>query len=78
MKHQLSLSLLPKHPLTISGQHVTDPPDSQKNFLVVDHKTEVSAIEQAFDSFTQDRKDIAIILINQHVRRLMHLLYTWP
>ncbi|KAI5252694.1 hypothetical protein E4T46_09848, partial [Aureobasidium subglaciale] len=46
--------------------HVTDPPDAQKNYLVVDHKTEVSAIEEAFDSFTNDRKDIAIILINQH------------
>ncbi|KAI5200869.1 hypothetical protein E4T42_04793 [Aureobasidium subglaciale] len=47
--------------------HVTDPPDAQKNYLVVDHKTEVSAIEEAFDSFTNDRKDIAIILINQHI-----------
>lgn len=53
----------------LSEQHVTDPPDSQKNYLVVDHKTETSAIEEAFDSFTQERKDIAILLINQHVRR---------
>ena len=51
----------------LSEQHVTDPPDSQKNYLVVDHKTETSAIEEAFDSFTQERKDIAILLINQHV-----------
>lgn len=48
--------------------HVTNPPDSQKNFLVVDAKTEISAIEEAFDSFTSKRKDIAILLINQHVR----------
>ncbi|KAG9681040.1 vacuolar ATP synthase, partial [Aureobasidium melanogenum] len=47
--------------------HVTDPPDSQKNYLVVDHKTETHAIEQAFDSFTQERKDIAILLMNQHI-----------
>ncbi|KAG9572270.1 vacuolar ATP synthase, partial [Aureobasidium melanogenum] len=47
--------------------HVTDPPDSHKNYLVVDHKTETHAIEQAFDSFTQERKDIAILLINQHI-----------
>jgi V-type H+-transporting ATPase subunit F len=47
---------------------VTNPPDSQKNFLVVDNKTETSAIEAAFDSFTQERKDIGIVLINQHVR----------
>jgi len=50
------------------NQHVTSPPDSQKNFLVVDGKTETSAIEAAFDSFTVNRKDIGIVLINQHVR----------
>ncbi|GAP82664.1 putative vacuolar ATP synthase subunit F [Rosellinia necatrix] len=47
--------------------HVTNPPDSQKNFLVVDNKTETSAIEAAFESFTTQRKDIGIVLINQHV-----------
>ncbi|KAI9840356.1 MAG: H(+)-transporting V1 sector ATPase subunit F [Sclerophora amabilis] len=47
--------------------HVTQPPDSQKNFLVVDAKTENSAIEEAFDSFTSQRKDIGILLINQHI-----------
>ena len=52
----------------IYRQHVTQPPDSQKNFLVVDAKTENSAIEAAFDRFVTERKDIAILLINQHVR----------
>ncbi|MDI1488788.1 MAG: H(+)-transporting V1 sector ATPase subunit F [Ramalina farinacea] len=47
--------------------HVTQPPDAQKNFLVVDNKTEDSTIEQAFDNFTSKRKDIAIVLINQHI-----------
>ncbi|KAK3051138.1 H(+)-transporting V1 sector ATPase subunit F [Extremus antarcticus] len=47
--------------------HVTDPPDSQKNYLVVDSKTENSVIEGAFESFTRERKDIAIVLINQHI-----------
>ncbi|KAJ4333711.1 H(+)-transporting V1 sector ATPase subunit F [Didymella glomerata] len=47
--------------------HVTQPPDAQKNFLVVDNKTETSTIEAAFDRFTQQRKDIAIVLINQHI-----------
>jgi V-type H+-transporting ATPase subunit F len=46
---------------------VTQPPDAQKNFLVVDAKTENAAIEKAFDNFTQERKDIAILLINQHI-----------
>ncbi|KAF4552905.1 V-type proton ATPase subunit F [Elsinoe fawcettii] len=47
--------------------HVTEPPDSQKNYLVVDGKTQDKAIEEAFESFTKDRKDIAILLINQHI-----------
>jgi V-type H+-transporting ATPase subunit F len=33
----------------------------------VDAKTENAAIEAAFDKFTQERKDIAILLINQHI-----------
>ncbi|KAH9869098.1 H(+)-transporting V1 sector ATPase subunit F [Plenodomus biglobosus] len=47
--------------------HVTAPPDAQKNFLVVDAKTDAAAIEAAFDRFTTERKDIAILLINQHI-----------
>lgn len=34
---------------------------------MVDAKAEVSAIEKAFEEFTNDRKDIGILLINQHV-----------
>lgn len=51
-------------------QHVTDGSDAQRNFLVVDNKTETAEIEKAFQSFTQERKDIAVLLINQHVRLL--------
>ncbi|EXJ90284.1 V-type proton ATPase subunit F [Capronia coronata CBS 617.96] len=47
--------------------HVTDPPDSQKNFLVCDSKTEKAQIEKTFNSFTKERKDIGIVLINQHI-----------
>ncbi|QKX60594.1 uncharacterized protein TRUGW13939_07739 [Talaromyces rugulosus] len=47
--------------------HVTEGPELQRNFLVVDSKTETSAIEKAFQNFTQERKDIGILLINQHV-----------
>lgn len=36
---------------------------------MVDSKTETSAIEHAFDNFTTERKDIGILLINQHVRQ---------
>ncbi|KAL4068292.1 ATPase, V1 complex, subunit F [Scleroderma yunnanense] len=38
----------------------------KKNFLVVDPKTQVSTIEAAFQEFTE-RKDVAILLINQHI-----------
>ncbi|MBW0511704.1 hypothetical protein O181_051419 [Austropuccinia psidii MF-1] len=38
-----------------------------KNFLVVDSKTPVSEIQNAFNTFTTERQDIAIVLINQHV-----------
>ncbi|KAJ3490500.1 hypothetical protein NLI96_g1384 [Meripilus lineatus] len=41
--------------------------DKQKrNFLVVDSKVQASTIEDAFEEYTQ-RKDIAILLINQHL-----------
>jgi len=40
--------------------------NQKKNFLVVDAKTQVSTIEAAFQEFTE-RKDIAILLINQHI-----------
>ncbi|KAK7750385.1 H(+)-transporting V1 sector ATPase subunit F [Diatrype stigma] len=58
--------------------HVTNPPDSQKNFLVVDGKTDASAIEAAFDRFTTERKDIGIVLINQHVaEKIRHRIDTY-
>jgi V-type H+-transporting ATPase subunit F len=36
------------------------------NFFVVDSKTTIPQVEQAFESFTLS-KEIAIVLINQHV-----------
>ncbi|KAI0022716.1 ATPase, V1 complex, subunit F [Xylariomycetidae sp. FL0641] len=58
--------------------HVTNPPDSQKNFLVVDSKTDTAAIEEAFDSFTSQRKDIGIVLINQHIaEKIRHRIDTY-
>lgn len=42
------------------------------NFLTVTPgKTTVEEIEQAFDKFTDERKDIAILLINQHIADLI-------
>lgn len=40
--------------------------NQQKNFVIVDAKTQVSTIESAFNDFTA-RKDVAILLINQHI-----------
>ncbi|KAL4875315.1 ATPase, V1 complex, subunit F [Aspergillus karnatakaensis] len=55
--------------------HVTDGPDPQRNFLVVDAKTENSTIEKAFQNFTQERNDIAVLLINQHIaERIRHIV----
>ena len=52
--------------LTLS-QHVSAGAEAQKNFLVVDNKTDNATIESTFDQFTEQRKDIGIVLINQHV-----------
>ncbi|KZT06346.1 vacuolar ATP synthase [Laetiporus sulphureus 93-53] len=40
--------------------------NQKRNFLVVDSKTPIPHIESAFEEFTE-RKDIAILLINQHI-----------
>ncbi|CCF33481.1 V-type proton ATPase subunit F [Colletotrichum higginsianum] len=57
--------------------HVSTGADQEKNFLVVDNKTETSAIESAFESFTT-RKDIGIVLINQHIAdRIRHRVDTY-
>eukprot|EP00834_Sanchytrium_tribonematis_P003098 NODE_110_length_18645_cov_0.794403.p17 type:complete len:121 gc:universal NODE_110_length_18645_cov_0.794403:14924-14562(-) len=46
----------------------------RSNFLTVDNKTTQSQIEQAFAEYTT-RKDIAILLINQHIaNKIRHLL----
>ncbi|KAL2258092.1 hypothetical protein VTK26DRAFT_8737 [Humicola hyalothermophila] len=58
--------------------HVTPPPDNQKNFLVVDAKTDNAVIEAAFERFTSERKDIGIVLINQHIAdRIRHRIDTY-
>lgn len=52
----------------------------------MDAKTETADIEAAFNKFTTERKDIGILLINQHVRypvslnrgrSFRHLLDLW-
>lgn len=43
------------------------PPRTLQPVLIPTEETQVSTIEAAFQDFTE-RKDIAILLINQHVR----------
>ncbi|KAF3921165.1 hypothetical protein ABW21_db0202122 [Orbilia brochopaga] len=46
--------------------HVTTGASPTRNFFIVDPKTETEKIEKSFDELTT-RKDIGILLINQHV-----------
>lgn len=51
---------------------VSSEPGKELNFLtVVPGKTSVEQVEEAFDQFTSERDDIAILLINQHVADLI-------
>lgn len=40
---------------------------SSQNFLIVSNTTSLEKIQESFDNFTNDRDDIAILLINQHI-----------
>lgn len=40
---------------------------SSQNFLIVSNTTSLEKIQETFDNFTNDRDDIAILLINQHI-----------
>ncbi|KAI5795480.1 ATP synthase (F/14-kDa) subunit-domain-containing protein [Peziza echinospora] len=54
--------------LLLSGiGHSLPPPQSSKTFMVVDAKTSTAEIERAFEEYVVVRKDVAILLINQHV-----------
>lgn len=48
--------------------------DNSKNFYVHDPKAQRSVLEEHFLEFTQERDDIAILLINQHIAELIRPL----
>lgn len=51
---------------------VLNEPGKESNFLtVVPGKTTQEEVEQAFDRFTGERDDVAILLINQHIADLI-------
>lgn len=58
--------------LLLAGVGQTTPETQEKNFFVYrEGKTTKEEVKQAFDKFTKDRDDIAILLINQHVAELI-------
>lgn len=51
---------------------VSNEPGKETNFLtVIPGKTSVEDIDEAFENFTKERDDIAILLINQHLADLI-------
>ncbi|EOQ99635.1 V-type proton ATPase subunit F [Wallemia ichthyophaga EXF-994] len=53
----------------------------QSNFYVHEQHAQLSVLEDHFRQFTQEREDIAILLINQHIAELIRPLvekYTQP
>lgn len=53
--------------MLLAGIGETIPETNSRNFFVVENQTADNAISDAFTEFTESRKDIAILLINQHV-----------
>lgn len=53
--------------MLLAGIGETIKETGEQNFFVVDGQTETNAITEAFVKFTEKRKDIAILLINQHI-----------
>lgn len=51
---------------------VSSEPGREANFLtVIPEKTTQEEVEEAFDRFTSERNDIAVLLINQHIAELI-------
>lgn len=58
--------------LLLAGVGQITPETQDKNFFVYQEgKTTREQIAKAFDNFTSERKDIAILLINQHIAELI-------
>lgn len=60
--------------LLLAGVGQIDSKTGNKNFMVYEeNKTTVEEISQKFTEFTEERDDIAILLINQHVANLIRM-----
>jgi len=53
--------------MLLAGIGQVDDSTKSKNFYVVDAKTTDEQIESAFNEYVENRDDIAILLINQHL-----------
>lgn len=53
--------------MLLAGIGQVDDSTKSKNFFVVESKTTEDEIDQAFDEYVENRDDIAILLINQHI-----------
>lgn len=53
--------------MLLAGIGETIKETGERNFMVVTNETEENEITDAFTKFTEKRKDIAILLINQHI-----------
>lgn len=58
--------------LLLAGVGQITPETQEKNFYVFhEGKSTREEVTKAFDKFTEDRDDIAILLINQHIAELI-------
>ncbi|SCV04119.1 LAMI_0H13564g1_1 [Lachancea mirantina] len=54
--------------MLLAGVGQVAPSSQERNFMIYQEgKTTREEISKSFDNFTQEREDIAIVLINQHV-----------
>ncbi|GME86479.1 unnamed protein product [Ambrosiozyma monospora] len=53
---------------------ISNEPNKEKNFVVVNDSTTEEELANAFTLFTQTRDDIGILLINQHVADKIRIL----
>lgn len=53
--------------MLLAGTGETKPETGERNFFVVEPDTSDDDVQDQFQKFTETRKDIAILLINQHI-----------
>ena len=63
--------------LLLAGVGQVTPETHEKNFFVYEEgKTTKDDVRKAFEKFTSERDDIAILLINQHIADVIEAMWT--